>query len=146
MDPYLTPSTSRGDLAFYDASNTADSFFGWAHPSPSCLYSQLYITIVVDIGGTLGYIASMKYFDPLVISVIMLAEPIMATAQGIAVGVSSIPDIYAIIGSFVVILGASLVIINGSKKEDTVESSVEQARYDSVPSPPRLGSIAAGVK
>jgi len=118
-------------ITFYDPANTENSLVGWAYPTLGCLYSQLYLSGIVDVMGTLGYIASMKYFDPLIISVVMLAEPIMATAQGIVVGVASIPDAYGIIGSFIVILGATLVVKSSASHEDKVESNIAKATWES---------------
>ena len=46
-------------------------------------------------------IAIMKYFDPVVVSMVMLMEPIVATLQGMAVGVSTLPGWVSRMASFV---------------------------------------------
>ena len=129
----ITCAREWDSLAVYNPAHTEHSLLGWIYPSVPSLYSQLYLTFVVDIGGTMGYIAAMKYFDPLVISVVMLAEPIAATAQGVAIGVSDIPDPLAIIGAFVVIFGAFLVVKSGSSHEDKVESALGDASISESP-------------
>ena len=39
----------------------------------------------------MGYIAILKYFDAVVVSMVMLLEPVVATFIGLAVGVDTLP-------------------------------------------------------
>jgi drug/metabolite transporter (DMT)-like permease len=63
----------------------------------------------------------------------MLAEPIVATAQGVVIGVSDVPDALGIVGAFVVIAGAFLVVKAGSSHEDKVESALNAAGHSESP-------------
>jgi len=136
----ITVFREGSTLTLYDPAATEHSLLGWIYPSGARLYCQLYLSFGVDLCGTMGYIASMKYFDPIVISVVMLAEPIAATAQGVVIGVSDVPDALGIVGAAVVIFGAFLVVKAGSSHEDKVESALSAAgRSES----PALNAAAA---
>ena len=63
----------------------------------------------------------------------MLAEPIAATAQGVVIGVSDVPDALGIVGAFVVIAWAFLVVKAGSSHEDKVESALNAAGHSESP-------------
>lgn len=58
----------------------------------------------------------MKYFDPIVVSVVMLMEPILACAMGVAVGVDAVLGWFSIGGSLLIIVGTALVIVSNSSK------------------------------
>ena len=97
---------------------------GWVHPlQADRLPLELYIAIVCNGIGTMGYIAIMKYFDPVVVSMVMLMEPIVATFIGMAVGVSTLPGLVTWIGNAVVVLGSIMVIYTGSKKTETIDAT-----------------------
>ena len=124
--------------------------FGWLHPlQADRLPLELYVAIVCNGIGTMGvsrelsllftcsfydvhklhsslplqYIAIMKYFDPVVVSMVMLMEPIVATLIGMAVGVSTLPGLMTWIGNAVVVLGSIMVIYTGSKKTETIDAT-----------------------
>ena len=65
----------------------------------------------------------MKYFDPVVVSMVMLMEPVIALFQGIAVGVATLPGMTTWIGNAVVVSGSVMVIWSGSKKTETVDAT-----------------------
>ena len=81
------------------------------------------IAIICNGVGTTGYIAIMKYFDPVVVAMVMLMEPCIALFQGIAVGVTTLPGWITWLGNAIVISGSMLVIWSGSKKTETIDAT-----------------------
>lgn len=55
--------------------------FGWLRLQPDRLPLELWMAIICNLLGTTGYIAIMKYFDPVVVSMVMLMEPIGENVQ-----------------------------------------------------------------
>ncbi|KAJ0410668.1 hypothetical protein ATCC90586_003737 [Pythium insidiosum] len=51
--------------------NTHHGIFGWLNPTSDRLLIAFYLVFVCDLIGTMGYISVMKYFDPIVISVVL---------------------------------------------------------------------------
>ncbi|KAL3796961.1 hypothetical protein HJC23_000714 [Cyclotella cryptica] len=97
--------------------------FGWVDMLMDRLPLELWMAIICNGLGTTGYIAIMKYFDPVVVSMVMLMEPILASLMGAAVGVSALPGLVTWAGDAVVVLGSILVIWSGSKKTETIDAS-----------------------
>jgi hypothetical protein len=73
--------------------------------------------------GTMGYISVMKYFDPIVISVVCLLEPIVANVMGIIVGVDAVPGFMTLVGATLVMGGTALVIMTQSSKTEQVDAT-----------------------
>lgn len=96
---------------------------GWINPVPDRLFIALYLVLVCDLMGTMGYISVMKYFDPIVISVVCLLEPIVATAMGIVVGVDAIPGALTFVGATLVIGGTLMVIATQSEKTEQIDAT-----------------------
>jgi drug/metabolite transporter (DMT)-like permease len=90
--------------------------FGWV----SHLGVEIICVGVCSGMGTLGFVSAMKYFPPIVISVTMLLEPVIATVISVASGTASFPGVYTYIGGFAVILGTCLVISSSRSSETTV--------------------------
>jgi drug/metabolite transporter (DMT)-like permease len=88
--------------------------FGWVNH----LKVEAYIVVIGSFLGTMGFITSLKYFDPLVVSCTMLMQPIVATIIGIAIGMDSVPGMYTFFGGCSVILGCVLVLL-GSRSSTT---------------------------
>lgn len=109
-----------------DISLSADvhnGIIGWINPLPDRLLIVCYLVFVCDLMGTMGYISVMKYFDPIVISVVCLLEPIVATAMGIFVGVDAIPGFLTFIGATLVIGGTLMVIATQSEKTEQIDAT-----------------------
>ncbi|KAH9140105.1 hypothetical protein AeRB84_015632 [Aphanomyces euteiches] len=106
-------------------------WFGWTQPD--MLPVELYLVFVCTIVGTVGYISAMKYFDPIVVSVVMLLEPILATAIGVVFGVDTIPGILTWVGGLLVLAGTGLVVMAGSNKIESHD--VTDAIHKAPPSP-----------
>ncbi|RHY32922.1 hypothetical protein DYB32_002110 [Aphanomyces invadans] len=85
-------------------------FLGWTHH----VGTEVLLVVVVSAFGTMGFITSMKYFPPLVVSVTMLLEPIVATVVCIAFGMATTPGWWTFVGGSAVLLGTLLVIISTS--------------------------------
>ncbi|KDO34054.1 hypothetical protein SPRG_01328 [Saprolegnia parasitica CBS 223.65] len=106
--------------------------FGWANLRWDRVGLEAFVVLICDFVGGMGYIRVMAYFDPLVVSIIMLMEPILATALGILVGVASIPGVLTCVGSAIVIAATMLVIsVNtaaSSKGAKTTKRIVLQSR------------------
>ncbi|KAI9905186.1 hypothetical protein PsorP6_013759 [Peronosclerospora sorghi] len=100
-----------------------NGMFGWLTPSTHRLVVALYLTFVCDCIGTMGYIGVMKYFDPIVVSVVCLMEPIVATVQGIVMGVDTIPGVLTFIGASLVIGGTFLVLRSQRRKTEKVDAT-----------------------
>ena len=98
--------------------------FGWVNMRGDRLPLELYVAIICNGVGTMGYIAILKYFDAVVVSMIMLCEPIVATFIGMVVGVSALPDIETWIGNAIVMGGSIMVIRTGSKKTETIDATM----------------------
>ncbi|CAJ1969366.1 unnamed protein product [Cylindrotheca closterium] len=97
--------------------------FGWTNIVPDRLPLEMYMAIVCNIAGTTGYIAVMKYFDPVVIAMVMLTEPVIATLLGIIAGVATMPVGQVIVGNAFVILGSTIVIASESKKTESIDAT-----------------------
>eukprot|EP00986_Skeletonema_menzelii_P021373 scaffold34322_cov160-Skeletonema_menzelii.AAC.3 len=97
--------------------------FGWTSLRKDRLFLELYVAVVCNGVGTAGYVAIMKYFDPVVVAMVMLMEPVVALFQGIAVGVATLPGWITWLGNTVVVSGSLLVIWSGSKKTETVDAT-----------------------
>lgn len=97
--------------------------FGWISLRKDRLWLELYIAVICNGVGTTGYVAIMKYFDAVVVSMVMLMEPVIALFQGIAVGVATFPGLTTWLGNAVVVSGSVMVIWSGSKKTETVDAT-----------------------
>ncbi|KAK1941699.1 Bifunctional IPC transferase and DIPP synthase [Phytophthora citrophthora] len=110
-----------------------DGIFGWLSPSVNRLLVVLYLVFICDGIGTMGYIGVMKYFDPIVVSIVCLMEPIVATAQGVVMGVDIIPGPLTFLGGFLVIGGTCLVLSSQSQKTEKVDATEAVLAADATP-------------
>jgi drug/metabolite transporter (DMT)-like permease len=97
--------------------------FGWLSLRKDRLFLELYMAIICNGVGTTGYVALMKYFDPVAVAMVMLMEPVVALFQGIAVGVATLPGWITWLGNAVVVSGSLIVILSGSKKTEIVDAT-----------------------
>lgn len=128
-------------LAFMIITNEPVSFslhpdhglFGWMDPALNRLPLELFMAVVINVVGTLGYIAVLKYFDSIVVSVIMLMEPVVGVFIGILVGVDSLPGAQTWTGAAIVTLGSGLVVYAGSTKTESIDATkAVRPRSDSI--------------
>uniref|UniRef100_K3WAE1 Uncharacterized protein n=1 Tax=Globisporangium ultimum (strain ATCC 200006 / CBS 805.95 / DAOM BR144) TaxID=431595 RepID=K3WAE1_GLOUD len=94
-------------------------FFGWVHH----LGIEAYVVLVGSFAGTMGFINSLQYFDPLVVSVTMLTEPIVATVISIAIGVDGLPGLLTFLGGFTMLVGCLFVMLASHKTSTKVDIS-----------------------
>ncbi|KDO31447.1 hypothetical protein SPRG_04062 [Saprolegnia parasitica CBS 223.65] len=95
----------------YELSHDASiGLFGWANWQLDRLPIEFYLVAVCDFGGRMGFIRVLAYFDPLVVSITMLLQPILAALFGVAAGVATVPGAVTCLGSGIVIAGTILVV------------------------------------
>lgn len=97
--------------------------FGWLHPALDRLPLEVYSALVCNGIGTAGFIAVMKYFDPVVVSMVMLMEPIFASFMGAATGVSTLPGWMTWLGDAVVVVGSIMVISSGAETTESIDAT-----------------------
>ena len=102
------------------SSHPNHGLYGWITPVPNRLPVELFLVIICNGLGATGYIAVMKYFDPLVVSVVMLMEPIIGAGLGLAAGISGLPGPWTIFGGSFVLLGTYFVIRSASHKTQAI--------------------------
>jgi drug/metabolite transporter (DMT)-like permease len=78
------------------------------------LPNDLIQVLLGNFVGTVGQIACMQFFDPLIITVACLMQPVVAEFMASAVGVSPLPGWVGWIGNAAVIGGTLLVVIPSS--------------------------------
>jgi len=97
--------------------------FGWMDPTPNRLPLELFMAVVINVVGTLGYIAVLKYFDPIVVSTIMLMEPVVGVFIGVWVGVDTMPGVVTWVGDAIVTIGSGMVVYAGAKKTELIDAT-----------------------
>ncbi|DBA03907.1 TPA: hypothetical protein N0F65_004597 [Lagenidium giganteum] len=119
--------------------------FGWLTPRADRLLVEFYLVFICDLIGTMGYISVLKYFDPIVISVVCLLEPIIANVMGIICGVDSLPGYLTVVGAALVTGGTFMVIATQSKSTGEIDATavVRSANGAMTPTPKALYSARA---
>lgn len=97
--------------------------WGWTNPTFDRLPLELYLAVVCNLLGTIGYIAVMKYFEPVVVSTVMLMQPIIGTIMGVAAGLEPWPGRQTWIGDGVVAIGIFLVIWSGARTTEIIDAT-----------------------
>lgn len=83
---------------------------------------EMFMVIVCNLIGSMGYLRSTKYFDNLVISVATLMEPVVASSLAYLMGVGLLPGFLGCVGNLFVAMGTVLVINPvATKKESCVQ-------------------------
>lgn len=104
--------------------------FGWMNPTSDRLPITLYVVLVGNMIGSMGFIGVLKYFDPIVVSVAMLMQPVVASTLGVVLGLSAFPNLLTCIGSGVVLFGTLLVILSSKQKTEHFQISSGDSKYD----------------
>lgn len=84
--------------------------FGWLDMTKARLPVLIYLAIVVNIMGTMGFVRAMKYFDTVVIAVATLMEPLMASLIAVAFHAGLLPGPLGWLGNFLVVAGTLGVV------------------------------------
>lgn len=113
------------------STDATHGLFGWVHH----LGIEAYVVLVGSFAGTMGFVTSLRYFDPLVVSVTMLTEPVVATIIGISIGVDELPGPLTFLGGAAVLTGCSLVLLATHKTCTRVDVS------DALVEPGKLGTM-----
>lgn len=137
------PIFSLLEIPFEFSLDDTVGLFGWA--TPARIATEAYIVIVCTLVGTLGYLSVMKYFDPIVVSVVMLMEPIIASVLGVAAGVDHVPGLVTIAGSTLIIVGTALVIVSNASRTESIDAT-EAVSTTSAALPKSLTSTHAGLR
>ncbi|KAF4316977.1 hypothetical protein BBO99_00005449 [Phytophthora kernoviae] len=140
----LFPMFSLLEIPFEASRDPVVGLFGWLDPSRAA--SEAYIVLVCTLVGTLGYVAVMKYFAPIVVSVVMLMEPVLAAFMGVAVGVDVFPGLLTIIGSLLIIAGTVLVIMSNTSKTQTIDATPAMSSTSAALPKGLMSAKAAGLK
>ena len=94
---------------------------GWLAPTPARLLAQLWLALVVDLAGNLGFIAVMAYVPALVVAAVMLLGPLTSCLEGIAVGVDQLPGPWTLGGALLITVGSTLIAFTSCEVTATVE-------------------------
>jgi drug/metabolite transporter (DMT)-like permease len=84
--------------------------FGWMTLVHDRLYVLMYIAIICNVMGTMGFVRAMQYFDSIIIAVATLLEPTAATIIAYAVGIGAWPTLMGWVGNALVVLGTLTVV------------------------------------
>ncbi|KDO30155.1 hypothetical protein SPRG_05347 [Saprolegnia parasitica CBS 223.65] len=113
----ILPLLCALEVEFQVSTDPRLGLFGWVHH----LGTEVLIVVVCSGLGTMGFINAMRYFPPLVISVTMLLEPIVATLFSLLSGTADVPHALTMIGGLMVILGTLLVVFSTRKSTEHVD-------------------------
>lgn len=97
--------------------------WGWTNLSADRLPLEMYLAIVCNVLGTTGYVAVMKYFEPVVVSTVMLMEPVLGALMGVAAGLDPLPGLQTWVGNAVVTVGIVLVVWSGARTTKTIDAT-----------------------
>ena len=92
--------------------------FGWATLVDNHIFIILYIAIICNLIGTMGFVRAMEYFDNIIIAVATLLEPMLATMIAYFLGVGDLPGTMGWIGNFLVALGTLGVVYPSMNDKD----------------------------
>ena len=84
--------------------------FGWITLEGNHLFILLYVAIVCNVVGTMGFVRAMAYFENIIIAVATLMEPMIATLIAYALGVGDLPETMGWIGNVLVAIGTLGVV------------------------------------
>lgn len=103
-DWFLTTDINRGT-------------FGWVHWDTHRLGVSLGLTLVVDWVGSVGYAKVLKDFDPVLIGIVNLLEPVLGEMWGVLAGFDDLPGTWTVVGGLVIL--SSVVIITLGEQADS---------------------------
>ena len=95
--------------------NMYDGVFGWLNVNR--LPVMIYMVLVVNFVGTMGFVRAMEYFDNIVIAVATLMEPLLASLIAFACNAGLLPGSLGWLGNLLVVLGTLAVVYPSVGKE-----------------------------
>ena len=105
---------------FFD---TNHGVFGWLNLTGDHLALELYMVLSCNFLGTMGYVAVLKYFDSVVVSTVMLMEPVCAALFGFWAGLDPLPGPQTWVGDVIVTVGSAIVIMSGARKTEHIDAT-----------------------
>jgi len=108
----------------------SNGLFGWLNPkaNPAAFLQSIF----PDLGGNFGIMLALSYFDPLIVSMVMLTEPLNASIIAMNFVGEAPPSTRTIFGVIVVLLGCAIVLLRASKTSDELEEQKEVASSDRI--------------
>ena len=94
---------------------------GWLMPTRARLPVQLWLALIVDLAGNLGFITVMKFVPALTVAAAMLLGPLVSTAEGIFMGVDELPGGWTLAGGLLMTVGSGLISYAARESTATVE-------------------------
>ena len=107
--------------SFSEPWDEQSGILGWLNLVPGRFGVQLWLALIVDLAGNLGFVAVMKFVPALTVAAVMLLGPFVATVEGIAVGVDQMPGAWTLAGALLITLGSGLICIAARESTATVE-------------------------
>jgi hypothetical protein len=88
--------------------------FGWFYNSNYFLYVFLLAAIPGMLGHTMiNYV--LKHVSALLVSIVLLFEPLVGSLLGYWIGIQGIPGVYTLIGGPILMIGAGMVIVGQNR-------------------------------
>mmetsp|Transcript_19009 Transcript_19009/g.24558 ORF Transcript_19009/g.24558 Transcript_19009/m.24558 type:complete len:456 (+) Transcript_19009:379-1746(+) len=103
----------KPDFEPYDSLPTKSIFgtlFGYLLV-PRLFLLQVAVSFILDVIALQGTLAVLKYFEALLVSVVLLASPIVVILLDLVLRVSDPPDATTLFGCAVVMVGCALVVV-----------------------------------
>lgn len=97
--------------------------FGWSARGNRA--DSIFLSLVVDGVGILGVLLALRFVDPLVVTVSLQLEPIMAAVVDAVVGVGTLSSMSrtTYIGSSIVLTSCAIVVSTNAKSKDDIDAS-----------------------
>ena len=98
--------------------NPYTGLFGWLTLVDHHIFIVLYIAVICNVIGTMGFVRAMEYFENIIIAVATLLEPMVATLIAYALGVGNLPGTFGWIGNLLVAIGTLSVVYPSVAQEN----------------------------
>lgn len=100
-------------------------FFGFLNPdaNPAAVLHSIF----PDLGGNFGIMLALRYFEPLIVSLVMLTEPLNASIIAMYAVHEEPPSRRTMFGVLVVLVGCAVVLWESNKDAKETEAEEEEA-------------------
>ena len=88
---------------------------------PGRLLAQLWLAVVVDYSGNVGFVAVLKYVPALVVAASMLLGPLVASSLGVLLGVEAVPGPWTLLGGVLMLAGSGLIAMRAQRQAPTID-------------------------